>query len=95
MPGHPTPGPIDAVKDGKMEEKTAVQDGDAKASSPLRQVDVKIVSQEVCKRQYAPYAGPPYNFKITDDMICGYNLGKDRYENSKTFEKILQSKTNL
>ena len=85
MPGYSTPGPINMTKNEEiLDEKATDLDRESRAVNPLRQVDVRIVRQEECVKQYMPYAGPPFNMKITDDMICGYNSGKDRYERQET-----------
>ncbi|OWA52734.1 hypothetical protein BV898_17179 [Hypsibius exemplaris] len=53
-------------------EKESVRAGDL-----LQQVDVKLAEQAVCEAIYANHTQPAV---ISEDMLCGYNFGKDRYQ---------------
>ena len=74
----PSPGQINDVR---ISLANGTNNSEAKrAAEPLRQVDVKIIPHDVCLQRYAQLADE-LNIALTDreDVVCGYNVGKGRY----------------
>lgn len=79
---------LDTINLAHKENKTS-----HKASGPvLRQVDVKIVSQEECNNDYASLNEGSL---ITPDTICATNFGKDRYRGIMYLWTIFQEHSNF
>ena len=56
--------------DDTFNQSSSSKEGETRAESRLRQVDIKVVSHNACNKAL--------NNVITDDMICASNPGKDR-----------------